>query len=524
MNLAQVRIERNHKLMAFYNRLLQQLRQVLTQPYQELSRAQKTLRYLFDLVRHCLKQLQQDRAEEMAAALTYRTIFGLIPLFVLGLILFRAFGGFEEMQQKLQPAMFSFFGVPEADYDADQPDETQPTLIENVDLEEEIAQKQRLQQLDLQTQAQPLTQAAATQPLTTEQQQLQREQQEEDQQVRASIRKALSDLIAKVYMLDFATIGIAGVLLFIYAAIALAVSMEHDFNIIFKSPRGRPWHMRIAVYWAMVTLGSGLLALSLYLSNQVVNWVEDFEALGPLVGILGRFAALLASWLMLFLLYVLMPNTRVNVKPALIGSFIAALLWESGKVGFQAYVNNTEPYKTVYGSLGLIPLFLFWIYISWFITLFGLAFTYALQTMRGRQLQLEENAQTRDLMLDPRWLIPVMAIVGEAFDKGDAITASRIANQAHLPTSAVAKLGEKLESKGLLRRVLNGNGSEASYTLAKPPHRIAVADLLATVETMSLNERTIGDVPGHDLIDSLNNAQRQAADNLTLANLIRENR
>ena len=508
--------------MAFYNRLLQQLRQVLTQPYQELSRAQRTLRYLFDLVRHCLKQLQQDRAEEMAAALTYRTIFGLIPLFVLGLILFRAFGGFEEMQQKLQPAMFSFFGVPEVTYGDQQTDENQPTLIEDTNLEEEIEQEQRTKQLDLRAQAEAEAPSTTTQPTTGELQELVEEQQEDDQQVRASIRKAISDLVAKVYMLDFASIGIAGVLLFIYAGLALAVSMEHDFNIIFKSPRGRPWHLRIAVYWAMVTLGTGLLALSLYLSSQVVSWVEHFGVLGPLVGVLGRLSALVASWLMLFLLYVLMPNTRVNVRPALIGSFIAALLWEGGKVGFQTYVSTTLPYSALYGSLGLIPLFLFWVYISWFITLFGLEFTYALQTMRGRQLQIEETAQTRDMMLDPRWLIPVMAIIGKAFDKGDALTASQVASQAHLPATAVAKLADKLESNGLLRRVLNGGNGEPSYALAKPPHRIAVADMLETVETMSLNERSIRDVPGYDLIGSLNQAQRQAADDMTLANFIEE--
>ena len=44
-------------------------------PREELSRRQNQLRYLWDLVVHCGRQLVEHRAEGMAAELTYRTIF-----------------------------------------------------------------------------------------------------------------------------------------------------------------------------------------------------------------------------------------------------------------------------------------------------------------------------------------------------------------------------------------------------------------------------------------------------------------
>src|SRR5690606_26674298 len=85
------------------------------------------------------------------------------------------------------------------------------------------------------------------------------EQTKDKQQVRGAIQKAISDLIGDLATLNFTSIGVVGVLVFIYAAMTLALAVEYDFNIIFKRPTGRPWHLRVPVYWSMLTLGSGLL-------------------------------------------------------------------------------------------------------------------------------------------------------------------------------------------------------------------------------------------------------------------------
>ena len=72
-------------------------------------------------------------------------------------------------------------------------------------------------------------------------------------------------------------------------------------------------------------------------------------------------------------------------RAAVVGSLVGALLWEAAKLGFQIYVVTAVPYSAIYGSLGLIPLFLFWIYVTWLIVLFGLILTYTLQTLGGRR-------------------------------------------------------------------------------------------------------------------------------------------
>ncbi|MHC4142990.1 MAG: hypothetical protein ACYSUF_14380, partial [Planctomycetota bacterium] len=64
--------------------LVDWLGRIMTQPQNELNRFQKTLRFVYDLGRHGARQLQHDRAPQMAGALAFRTLFALLPVLVLG--------------------------------------------------------------------------------------------------------------------------------------------------------------------------------------------------------------------------------------------------------------------------------------------------------------------------------------------------------------------------------------------------------------------------------------------------------
>ena len=66
---------------------------------------------------------------------------------------------------------------------------------------------------------------------------------------------------------------------------------------------------------------------------------------------------MLATWLVLWLMYMLLPNTRVSVRMSAVGSFVAALLWVIALQLFTVYVQRAA-ITTLYGALALLPLFL----------------------------------------------------------------------------------------------------------------------------------------------------------------------
>ena len=323
---------------------------LVSRPIAELSRWQRRLRFLVDLARHSHQQMNANDSGEMAAALTYRTIFGLVPLLMVSMLAFRLFGDMEHAAGQLQRAAYAFFNY--------QVDVSRP---------EAAAFKEVLDQRIL-------------------------------------------DVVKTVSGLSFETIGAIGALLLIWAALNLLVSFENAANKVYRAPRGRSWLTRVGIYWTVLTLGPILLLVVLYAAEFWLDRADALPVVGPFFEFLSHFGSLAGSFLALVLLYKLMPNTHVRWRPSLVGALIAAVLWSSSKWAFGLYVSRALPYLKLYGAIGLIPLFLFWLYLNWLIVLFGLEIAFTLQTMRGRVIESPEPDGTLKL---------VRPAVARAADGGD---------------------------------------------------------------------------------------------------------
>jgi membrane protein len=93
-------------------------------------------------------------------------------------------------------------------------------------------------------------------------------------------------------------------------------------------------------------------------------------------------AALPLTALAFTILYVYLPNCRVEWRDAVIGGVIAAIAFELAKRGFGYYVRRIPTYTAVYGAFAAVPLFLVWMYLCWFITLAGAMIASALPAIR----------------------------------------------------------------------------------------------------------------------------------------------
>ena len=249
--------------------------------------------------------------------------------------------------------------------------------------------------------------------------------------------------------------------------------------------------------------------------EQVTEWSGATGFGSTLRWILSHFLSVTFSWVLLFLLYALMPNTHVSVRAAIIGALVGSLLWEAAKFGFQIYVVKAMPYSNIYGSLGLIPLFLFWIYVTWLIVLFGLILTYTLQTYGGRLPREFKGSTGASIGGDPDWMLPIMCEVGRAFEKGNAIKQQDLADRLGLSSRVVHEMTDQLIGANMLRRV---SGEDESLTLARPADRVEIPDIL----DLAHHVRPTNDHPAWRSLADLKRAERKAAEGQTLADLVEE--
>jgi membrane protein len=433
---------------------------LISRPVAELSRAQRYLRFAVDLARHASRELKQDQAGQMAAALTYRTIFSFVPLLMISMLAFRMFGDMDAAFVRLQQVVYSFF-----DY------QVSGGAAEAVALKSEL-----------------------------------------DRQILEIVRSVTS--------LRFEAIGGVGLLLLIWAGLGLLISFEQCANRIYRAPQGRSILARIVTYWTLVTLGPLVLLVVLYVAQLAFDVAQGVPVLGPLLGTLTRFRSVGAGFLVLLLAYRLTPNTHVRFRPAVWGALVAATLGGLSRWGFGLYVSKALPYMKLYGAIGLIPLFLFWLYLTWLIVLFGMELAFTLQALQGRDFGPLEHRGALSVS-DPQWLVPMMASIARGFARGQPLSRQELAEELQLRLEAVAELAEKLEAEGLVYQVSSRGSADVALTLALPPETIPLARLLDLGSRLSVGpDRRSG--PGWSFLGTMRDAARAAAGERTLASLLGE--
>jgi len=77
------------------------------------------------------------------------------------------------------------------------------------------------------------------------------------------------------------------------------------------------------------------------------------------------------SFLAFTVMYWVVPATKVRVRDVWPAALIAALMFGVANLGFSIYLENFANYGLVYGSLGAVVAFLFWVYLGANILLFG---------------------------------------------------------------------------------------------------------------------------------------------------------
>ncbi len=173
-------------------------------------------------------------------------------------------------------------------------------------------------------------------------------------------------------------VGAVGFAFLIVTAVSLFLSIETAFNRIWRVTHTRPFHRRVVTFYAVITLSPALAGVALYATAALQSGLERVP-----------FAARVVPWLLevtaLTMIYRLMPHARVRWRPALVAGVVAAIVFDVTKWGFNEYIGSIyrgSVRAAIYGSFALVPMFFFWIYVTWIIVLGGVELTFIAQNWK----------------------------------------------------------------------------------------------------------------------------------------------
>jgi len=178
----------------------------------------------------------------------------------------------------------------------------------------------------------------------------------------------------------------------------------------------------------------------------------------------------------------IMPNTRVRLGSALIGAFVAGILWEVSKWSYGLYVSSASMYRTLYGPLVAIPLLYLWIQLSWIIVLFGALLTFAQDA--ADDFRLEEGAVTASARERLKAALRCMIAVGQAHYRGHAApNVSALAARLRIPVRLVRAATGDLLAGGLLHEIVRlRDRGEGGLVPARDLQTLTVYDVLACLQ------------------------------------------
>jgi membrane protein len=404
------------------------IKELLSTPTAQLGKAGRFLVFQIKLWSHCARLLKKNRSGQQAAALSYHTIFGLVPLAIVMLFVFQLFPAYQEEGERLKSLVYKNLHL--------------TTIVYPNQAEEKVMLTDQLDRI-------------------------------------------VNDFFEGV---DKGSITLVSIVFVIWAALALLATIERAFNNIWYVVRGRSFLHRVINYWAILTLGPILIGLGIYAARSYTA-LEQIEQtvlshIGPAV--LSYFVATVVF----FLLYFVLPNTRVQAKAAIWGAIVAALVWTLAKWGFRQYVTGFIPYNKIYGVLGLIPLGVLWIYITWLIVLFGLQLTFTTQHLKT--LDASEMAATgkreQYFIANDFTAISIVREIANAFERNQApISSEVICSKLNIP----AEFGEKIFDH-LVRSNLIAKTTEpaAGFIPVRDPANIRLSDIAEAVDAASFAQST----------------------------------
>lgn len=255
-----------------------------------------------------------------------------------------------------------------------------------------------------------------------------------------------------------------GFLLLLWSVLQVLSSIEDSFNSIWHVKTARTWARKFTDYLSIMMLAPIFIVLSGVLNVLIAT---KLQLVAAQLNILGEFISqsivfciqllpYLTTSVLFFLLYMVLPNTRVKPKAAWYAGIVAGVIFQVFQWGYIEFQFGVSRYNAIYGSFASIPLFITWLQISWMIVLIGAEISYSVQNVtnfESFQRNIRINQRMRQL-----YSIYILRYIAQKFNKAQAAPdLAELSKSLDLPTGMIKQLINEMQECNLIASNLKNN-------------------------------------------------------------------
>ena len=226
---------------------------------------------------------------------------------------------------------------------------------------------------------------------------------------------------------------------------------------------------------------------ALDLETVIVNKIAFLGVFGKVILLLLNLLPYVSIWTLLTMLYLIMPNTRIPVRSAIVGGIFAGTIAQIVQWIYIKFQIGVASYGAIYGSFAALPLFLGMLQMSWMIVFFGAEIAYAhehYETFGFYPDYSRISVSSKKLLM-----LRIFHLVTKKFSLGEKpLSAGQIASVLEIPVRLVRQLLHELTNVGLVVETIRGIKSEIAFQPGRTIENITVKTALDEYEKYGITK------------------------------------
>lgn len=284
-----------------------------------------------------------------------------------------------------------------------------------------------------------------------------------------------------------------GIVVLMWSVIKVMGNIESAFNEIWSVNKQRSITRKVSDYLTIMLLAPICLIISYsgtsYITSLIADWATSIEWVNNFNGLISFGLNLIPYsllWIAFAMLYLVMPNTKVQFKAALISGVIAGIAFQIVQYFYVKFQIGVSNYNAIYGSFAVIPLFLVWMQLSWTIILIGAGISYSIQNVKNFEYELEVNQLSYSLKIKLALLI--LRSIAERFKKGlPPQTSHDISEATEIPHRITKLILVAMVDAELVREVKTNDEQQFAYSPAFDIDDMTISNCIKKIQNTGIS-------------------------------------
>jgi membrane protein len=319
-------------------------------------------------------------------------------------------------------------------------------------------------------------------------------------------------------------LGSLGVIFLLYTTVSMIQKVEESFNFVWRVAQPRSLMRRVSEYLSVMVIGPAVIvaAFGLIATFAHTSWVRalaQYEPFGTMLVGLGRLTPYVLVTGVFAFVYAFMPNTRVQLRAALIGGLFGGVVWAATGMIFTSFVVESARTIIIYAGFAIVIVALFWLHISWLILLLGAQLSFYVQNpqyLRPGRGEINLNASLRE-----RVALSIMYLIVSDYRSADhRWNTNKLAEHLDLPGAGLNPIVDALERAKLVLLA-----EDETWVPARDPQTIELIEVLEAVRHDSAGPRLgrIRDIaPAVGAARTAEEAMRKSLKGRTVSDLVKQ--